>query len=90
MRTVTARQTRQPGSGSEDAASTVLVGEGRFSNRRPESERGLRVVATPRRQPDLELLARVIVDMAMTDPLGLHPTTKETAAPDLDQRDTHR
>lgn len=60
----------------------------RTTNRRPESERGLRVVATPRRQPDLELLARVIVDMAMTDPLGLHPATDETAGTDLDRRDT--
>lgn len=62
----------------------------RKTNRRPESERGLRVVVTPRRQPDLELLARVIVDMAMTDPLGLHPASGEAAAPDLDRRDTSR
>lgn len=62
----------------------------RKTNRRPESERALRVVVTPRRQPDLELLARVIVDMAMTDPLGLHPAQDETAALDLDQRDTSR
>lgn len=62
----------------------------RKTNRRPESERGLRVVVTSRRQPDLELLARVIVDMAMTDPLGLHPAKDEPAAPDLDRRDTSR
>lgn len=62
----------------------------RKTNRRPESERGLRVVVTRRREPDLELLARVIVDMAMTDPLGLHPASDETAAPDLDRRDTSR
>ena len=47
-------------------------------------------IVTPRRQPDLELLARVIVDMAMTDPLGLQPTSDETAGPDLDRRDTSR
>ncbi|WP_448061398.1 hypothetical protein [Cellulomonas hominis] len=62
----------------------------RKTNRRPESERGLRVVVAPRREPDLELLARVIVDMAMTDPLGLHPASDEAAAPDLDRRDTSR
>lgn len=62
----------------------------RTTNRRSEGERGLRVVVTPRRQPDLELLARVIVDMAMTDPLGLHPTKDETAVPDLDRRDASR
>lgn len=62
----------------------------RKTNRRPESERGLRVVVTTRREPDLELLARVIVDMAMTDPLGLHPASDEPAAPDLDRRDTSR
>ncbi|NDL58334.1 hypothetical protein [Phytoactinopolyspora mesophila] len=43
---------------------------------------------TPRRERDLELLARVIVDMAMTDPLGLHPTTEdEPAGAGLDRRD---
>jgi hypothetical protein len=62
----------------------------RKTNRRPESERGLRVVVTPRRQPDLELLARVIVDMAMTDPLGLHPSAEGDPAADLDQHDTSR
>jgi hypothetical protein len=59
----------------------------RTTNRRPESERGLHVVVTPRRQPDLELLARVIVDMAITDPLGLHPTDDETASDYLDRHD---
>lgn len=62
----------------------------RKTNRRPESERGLRLVVTPRREPDLELLARVIVDMAMTDPLGLHPASDEPAAPDLHRRGASR
>lgn len=60
----------------------------RKTNRLPESERGLHVTATRRRQPDLELLARIIVDMAMTDPLGLDPTKDEPADPDLDRRNT--
>ncbi len=59
----------------------------RTTNRRPASERGLHVVVTPRRQPDLELLARIIVDMAITDPLGLHPTDDEAASDYLDRRD---
>lgn len=62
----------------------------RKTNRLPERERGLRVTATRRRQPDLELLARIIVDMAMTDPLGLHTTNDETADPDLDRGDTRQ
>ena len=59
----------------------------RTTNRRPESERGLHVVVTPRRQPDLELLARIIVDMAIADPLGLRPTDDETASDYLDRHD---
>jgi len=62
----------------------------RKTNRRPEAERGLGVAATPRRQPDLELLARIIVDMAVTDPLGLGQTSGETPIPNLDRTPNHQ
>jgi len=39
--------------------------------RRTEQERGLRIVAVKRDQPDLETLARLIAQMAVDDPLGL-------------------
>ncbi len=52
----------------------------RTTNRRPEGERGLHVVVTPRRQPDLELLARIIVDMAITDPWACTPPTTRPPA----------
>lgn len=59
----------------------------RSTNRLPESERGLRVIVAHRRQPDLELLARIIVDMAMNDPLDLRPSDSESAVLDLDRRE---
>jgi hypothetical protein len=38
---------------------------------RSEQERGLRIKTTHRRTPDLEMIARVIVGLALDDPLGL-------------------
>ena len=41
------------------------------TTQRTEQERGLQIKTVKREAPDLELLARVIVEMAMEDPLGL-------------------
>lgn len=60
----------------------------RKTNRRSEGERGLGITAIPRRTPDVELLARIIVDMAMNDPLGLHPDEPDNLIPDLEHHRT--
>ena len=62
----------------------------RKTNRRTEAERGLGVAVTPRREPDLELLARIIVNMAVTDPLGLGRVEGQTPIPRLDQATPHQ
>lgn len=49
----------------------------RKANRRPESERGLGIEVVNRRHPDVELLARLIVDLAMSDPQRTPPPVVE-------------
>jgi hypothetical protein len=56
----------------------------RKTNRLTEAERGIHLAVSKRREPDVELLARIIVDMAMTDPLGLHPSEHDTTIPTLE------
>jgi hypothetical protein len=62
----------------------------RKTSRLTEPERGLHLTVSARRAPDIELLARVIVDMAMTDPLGLHPSEHDTSIPTLEVHESRK